>query len=197
MWGSVRSSTRRNSIATAQASGPPPIVVIVEVDEADTGHERSKRMSILLLPGSRQRTECPPVKGIFQREQAPLGFVAVVVFNPRQGTRQLQSAFPGFSSAVAEKCLVEAGDLRQPLRQFRLILVVEEIGNVNQPAGLLFQSARDRRMRVAQGVYANPAEKIQIALAARVPQVHAASASKQHPLAIVSGQQQFLFGAHY
>ena len=154
-------------------------------------------MSILLLPGSRQRTECPPVKGVFQSQQAPFRFVSVVVFNPRQGTRQLQSAFPGFGSAVAEECLVEPGDLRQPLRQFRLILVVEEIGNVNQSVGLPLQRSRDRGMRVAQRVYSNPAEKIQIALAARVPQVHAASASKQHPLAIVSGQQQFLFGAHY
>jgi hypothetical protein len=46
------------------------------------------------------------MKRIFQRQQAPLGFVAVAVLGARKGTGHLQCAFPGLGAAVSEESLV-------------------------------------------------------------------------------------------
>ena len=102
-------------------------------------------MPIFFLPGRGQRAKRPAMKRIFQRQQTPLGFVAVVVLGAGKGASQFERAFPGFGAAVAEKRLVQAGNFRQPLRQLRLVLVEKQIRHVNQPAGLTLQAWTESR----------------------------------------------------
>ena len=97
-------------------------------------------MTVLFLPGRRQRTKRPAMERILQREQAPLGFVTVMVLSAGKCARQLERALPSFSAAVAEKRFVQAGDFCQPLRQLRLVLVEEQIRHVDEAAGLALQS---------------------------------------------------------
>ena len=49
-------------------------------------------------------------------------------------------------------------------------------------------------MRIPQSIHANSADEIQVALAFRVPQIYAATARKQHLLAVVGWQQELLLG---
>ena len=137
------------------------------------------------------------MKGIFQRQQTPLGFVAIAVLGARKGPSQLERAFPGLGAAVAEKCLVQTRNLRQSLRQLRLVLVKKQVRYVNQLASLAFQRRLNDRMRVSQGVDADAAQEVEIAFASRIPQIDAAPALEQHALAIVSRKQQFGFGTRY
>ena len=125
--------------ADAAIKLPLEIVNIVEGDKPDSRHQRRKGMPIFFLPGGGQRAEGAAMKGILQRQQTPLGFVAVAVLGAGKGASQLERAFPGLGAAVAEKCFVQTGDLGQPLRQFRLELVEKQIRHVNQPARLPLQ----------------------------------------------------------
>ena len=65
-------------------------------------------MPIFLLPGRGQRAKGPAMERIFQRQQTPLSFVAIVVLGAGKGASQLECALPCFGSAVAEKRLVQA-----------------------------------------------------------------------------------------
>ena len=172
------------------------IVNVVESDEPDSRHQRRERMPIFFLSSGGQRAKGAAVKRILQRQQTPLGFVAVAVLGAGKGAGHLERAFPGLGAAVAEESLVQAGDPGQPLRQLGLELVEEQIRHVNQPARLPLQRGLDHGMRVAQRVHPDPAQEIEIALAARIPEIDAAPALEQHALAIVSGKQQLGFGTN-
>ena len=151
--------------ADAAIKLPLEVFNVVESDKADSGHERSKRMTIFFLPRGGQRTEGTAMKGILQRQQTPLGFVAIAVLSAGKGASQLERAFPGFGAAVAEERFVQAGDFRQAFRQVRLELVKKQIRDVNQPASLAFQRRLNHGVRVSQRVDPDPAQKIQVALA--------------------------------
>ena len=110
----------------------------------------------------------------------------------------LSAPFPGFGAAVAEKRLIQAGNLGQPFGQFRLVLVIEQVGDVNQPARLALEHTLDGGMRVPERIDPEPAEEIETAFPFRVPQVDAPSPGKENPLAIVGGKQQrSCLGTHY
>ena len=110
---------------------------------------------------------------------------------------QLQRTFPCLGPTIAEERAIKAGDFHQPLCQFSLILVIEQIRRVNQFSGLLFQNFLNCGMPMPQRIYTNAAEKIQIALTFRIPQINAAAASEKYFLPVVGRQQQFLFVTHY
>src|SRR5438094_3726552 len=132
------------------------------------------------------------MKGIFQRKQTPLCFVAVAVVRAGISPGQLQRTFPCFGAAVAEKGAVKSRTFREALRQFCLVFVIEEIRSVNQLPCLLLENLLDRWMSVAQRIHADSAEEIQIALAGRIPEIYSATASEQHFLPVISWEQQFL-----
>src|SRR5713101_22857 len=120
--------------------------------------------------------------------------IAVVFLGVRAG--KLQRALPGLSSAIAEESAVEAGDFREPLRQLRLIFVIEQVRSVNQLPCLLFQDFLDSRMRVAQRIHPDAAEEIQITFPGRVPKIDSATAGEEYLVPVVSRQQQLLFRAN-
>ena len=168
---------------------PLQVVDVIEGDEPDAGQQRRKGMTILCLPGRGQRTKGAAVEGIFQSQNAPLRLVAVRVLSAGQGTGELERSFPGFGAAVAEKCLVQAGNLGQPFGQFRLVLVIEQVGYVNQPARLALEHSLDRGVCVPERIDPQPAQEIEVAFPFRVPEVDAPSPSKENALAIIGWQQ--------
>jgi len=71
----------------------------------------------------------------------------------------------------------------------------EKIRNMNQPARLTLDRRLDDRVGVAERVNSDSAQEIQIALALRIPEIHAAPANKQDGLALVGGKQELRFHA--
>src|SRR5215471_18817475 len=153
-------------------------------------------MAVFFLAGGCERSESASVEGVFECQQTPLGFVAVMVVGAGKGTRELKCALPGFGATVTEKCAIEAGDFPQAFRQFRLVLVIEEIRRVNQLAGLPLQHFLNRRMRMTERIHADSAEKIEIALAGRVPEIDTLATGEQDFLPIVSRQQELFFSTN-
>ncbi len=68
---------------------------------------------------------------------------------------------------------------------------------MNQPASLALDCRSDRRMVVAERVHSDSAEKIEIALPPRIPEIHAAPANKKNGLSLVGGKQKLRFHAGY
>src|SRR2546425_1183380 len=63
------------------------------------------------------------MKRILQCEQAPLGFMSVVVLRASVGAGELQRSFPCLSAAVAEECFLKSRDLCELFRQLGLKFV--------------------------------------------------------------------------
>src|SRR5215471_18996556 len=124
-------------------------------------------MAILCLPSSSERTEGAAVKRIVQRQDPPLGLVAIGILNAGKGTGELEGAFPGFGAAVAEEGAIEPRHFRELFRELRLKLMEEQVGNVDQAISLTFQRRLNRRMAIAEGIHADAAKKVEIPLAMR------------------------------
>src|SRR5581483_5087784 len=123
--------------------------------------------------------------------------MAIVIVGASIGAGQLQRTFPSFCSAVTEECTIEAGNFREPLRQFRLVLVIKKIRRVNQLAGLLLKHFLNGRMSMPERIHADAAQEIEIALALRIPQINSAPTREEDFLPVISRQKQFLFVPHY
>src|ERR1039458_1628738 len=135
------------------------------------------------------------MKRVLHGKNAPLRLVAVPIIHLRTGAGELERSFPSLGAAVAKESAVKPGDLRQQPREFRLILVEEEIRNMNQTAGLALDRRLDGRVVVAERIDADSAQEIQIPLAPRIPEIHAAPAHKKDGLTLVSGKQKLRFHA--
>src|ERR1700693_1182770 len=146
-------------------------------------------MAALFLTSRRQRAEGASVKSILQRQQSPLGFVSVVVLRARVDQRHLQRALPGLGPAVAEKCLVQSVDFGESFREFRLELMEKKLRPMNQPHRLSLQRGLNDGMSVAQRIDPNAAQEVEVALALRIPEIHAATALEEHALPIIGRQQ--------
>src|SRR5208282_2810817 len=68
--------------------------------------------------------------------------------------------------------------------------VVKKIGKMNGARGLAADDFDDARMRVAEGVDGDAAEKIQVFFAARIVDVAAAAMGEDDGLAFVGGQKK-------
>src|SRR5580704_4302727 len=132
---------------------------------------------------------------ILHGKNARFWLAAVRIVLLRKGAGKLKRPLPSLSPAVAKKRAVESGDLRQHLREFRLILVEEEIRNVNQPPCLTLDRRLDCRVIVAERIDSNSTQEIQVSLALGVPEIHAAPANKKYRLALVGRKQKLRFHA--
>ena len=90
---------------------------------------------------------------------------------------------------LQKKVRCKSAGLGQTFRQRPLILVVVEIGSVQQQAGLLANHFREARVRVAQRVDADAGDEIQIALAGSVVDIAAFAALQKQRIARVILQQ--------
>ena len=75
------------------------------------------------------------------------------------------------------------------------MLVKEEIRNMNQPSSLALDRRLDGRMLVAERVDSDSTQEIQVPLALRIPEIHAAPALKKDGLTLVSRKQELRFHA--
>ena len=58
------------------------------------------------------------------------------------GAGELQRGLPGFGAAVAEEDAIEAGDLGEAQGEFGGVLVIEEVGGVDERLALLVRWLR-------------------------------------------------------
>src|SRR5258708_23187265 len=173
------------------------VVQVIEVDEAHTRQERHKRSPIFRLTRGSERAKRPSMKRVFHGEDARLWawLAAVLIIHLREGARELERSLPGLGAAVAKESAIKPGDFGHPPREFRLILVEKQIGNMNQSACLTLDRRLDGRMVVAQRIDSDPTQEVQIPLAARIPEIHATPANKKNGLALVGGKQELRFHA--
>ncbi len=93
--------------------------------------------------------------------------------------RQFHRAFPCFSAGIGEEYAIEAGALGETQRQFRLPLVIEEVRSVNERAALIDDGSLDGRVGIAERVYADAAQQVEIAHAALIDEVNALAFTKR------------------
>ena len=91
----------------------------------------------------------------------------------------LQRTLDGFRAGVGEEAALEPAHLAEALGELALILVVVEVGRVDQQRRLLADHLDQARMGVAQRINTDSRDEIQVTLAFDVVNV-AALASGQH-----------------
>src|SRR5450631_827553 len=169
------------------------VVEVIELYESHAGHKRNKRRAIFGLTGGGERAKGATMKRVIHGQNARLwiwiGLAAILILHLRKGAGEFERSFPGLGATVAKESAVQSGDLRQQPREFRLILVEEQIGNMNQSTGLTLDRRLNGRVIVAERVDADSTQEIQIPLVPRVPEIHTAPANKKDGLALVGGKQ--------
>ena len=136
---------------------------IVEAHEFDAGNQRRKRLAIFRRMRDRKRAKSAAVKGILERQNARFRRPAVARrFCVRVCPRKLQRAFDRFRAAVREKHAIESRPFGQLARERRLIRIVEQIRNMSGAARFAPDHSDDSRMRVAERIDRDAAEKIEI-----------------------------------
>ncbi len=94
---------------------------------------------------------------------------------------------------LQKKDAVHAGNLGQRRRQRTLVGMVVEIGDVDHLARLFPQRLEDSRMGMAERVYSQAGNKVQVLLAAGVPHPAAFPALQDERKAGVGLHQEFFF----
>ena len=105
---------------------------------------------------------------------------------------ELESAFDGFRAAIREENAIKAGPLRKFACQRTLKRVVKKIRKMDCARGLATDDFDDARMRVAQCVDGDAAEKIEIFFAARVIDIAAAPMGEDDGLTLVGRHQKLI-----
>src|SRR5258708_4136677 len=169
------------------------VVHIVELDETYPRHQRNERSPIFRLTRGGERAEGASMKRVLHGKNAPFRFDSIAIIHLRKGAGELERSFPRLGAAVAEESAVKPGNFGHQLRELGFVLVEEKLRNMNQTAGLALDRRLDGRVAVAERIDSDSAQEIQIALALRVPEIHAASANKQDGLPLVGGKQKLRF----
>src|SRR6185312_3838896 len=98
-----------------------------------------------------------------------------------------------FRAAVREEGASEAARLRDALCERPLVLVVKEVGSMDQARGLFLNRRDDTRVILPQRIHADAGNEIEITLAIDVPHVGAIAAMEHKRVARVILQQILLF----
>jgi hypothetical protein len=167
---------------------------IVEADEFDAGNERSEWQTIFFRGGDADSAKSAAVEGVFESQDA--------VFASRSTGRiggsaaieasELESAFDRFGAAVREKHAVHTGPMGKLAGQRTLERVVKKIRKMDRASRFAADDFDDARMRMAEGVDGDAAEKIEIFLAARIIDVAAAAMGEDNGLALVRGHKKLI-----
>jgi hypothetical protein len=96
------------------------------------------------------------------------------------GFRHLERGLIGLRARVAEENTRQAAGAGKALGERSRVLVVIQIGTVNQAPGLFANHFGEARMRVSQCVDANACQQIEIALAGSIVKVAAFTALQHH-----------------
>ena len=129
---------------------------VVARHEAHAFQHRVEVLAVLGLAGQGERAHGASVEGVVQRHHDALPGPAVGVAG---SAHQLERAFDGLGAAVGEERAVQAGLGAQLLGQQPLVLVVVEVGNVNDLRRLLADDLHDAWMRMTQRIDAQTGEQ--------------------------------------
>ena len=162
---------------------------IVARHEAHALQHGIEIFAVLGLAGERQRAHGAAVERIVERDDDRL-------LRPTDGVsggaHHFQRAFDGLGAAVGEEGAVHARLRTQLLRQQALILVVVEIGDVDDLRRLVADHLHDAGMRVAKRVHAQPGQEVQIPLAVHVVHVDALAARDGHGITRIGVEKVLL-----
>ncbi len=165
---------------------------VVRRHEARARHQRFEILAVLGLPRDRERAERPSVEGIVQRDH----LVLIRVNRAPVRVRHLERALHRLRPGIAEEAALQPAHLRQPFGQRALILVVIEVGSMQQEARLRADDFGDPRMRVAQRVDTDPGDQVQVSLAREVVEIAALTAGQHERITRIILQQIFALQVH-
>src|ERR1022692_1928738 len=100
--------------------------------------------SVLGLSGDGERAEGAPMEPVLQRDD----LVFFGVYGAAMGVHHFEAAFHRLGPRIGEEATLQSAHLRQPPGQRALILVVVEIGGMDQQRGLLADNLGEARVGV-------------------------------------------------
>ena len=142
---------------------------------AEAGHERRERGLLALLRRRRQRAVGPAVEAALGDDERPAG--------PRLA-RELERRLVGLGARVGEVDPPADRAGREALGQAGHRVRPEQVGDVDEPRGLVGDRRHDRRVAVPDVADGDPAEEVEVLAPLGVPQPGALSA---HELDVVAG----------
>src|SRR5207253_2427220 len=123
---------------------------VVEPNELNVRHNGRERLAVLLFVCRRDGAHGSAVKALLDGEEPGADLLALGPQYPGVSAGQLQSCLPGFGARVAEEDAVEPADLREAQSELCCVLVIEEVGGVEEAFGLAGERCLDRRVCIAQ-----------------------------------------------
>ena len=142
------------------------IANVIEAHKPEARHQWLEILAVFFLPGSGERSNGPPMKGVVERHHFKFRLADPAAVS----AGQLKGCFHRLGSAVAKKSAIHASGLRQLRGQRPLVGMVVEVRAVDDLAGLLPQRLENSRMRVTQGIDSQARYKIQVFFSVNVPQ---------------------------
>ena len=156
------------------------------------GIKRLEILAVLGLAGDGERAQGAAVKRVVERDDLELlGMDGAAV-----GVHHLERAFDGLRAGVGEEGALEAADFDEAFGQRALILVVVEVGGMDQQAGLLADDFHDARMGVPERVDADAGEEIEVAAALQIVKVAAFSAGQSERITGIILEQVVALQVH-
>ncbi len=147
-------------------------------------------LAVFRLAGEGQRAHGAAVERIIERDDDRLLRTAHRVPG---SAHQLQRALNRLGAAVGEEGAIHPRRVAQLLGQQSLILVVIEVGDVDDLGRLIANDLHDARMRMTQRIDAQPGEEIEIALALDAIDVYTLAPRNGQRIAGIGVQQILLF----
>ena len=170
------SAHTRSSIAAAER------VEVAERHLAEPGRQGLERLLLLRLTGGGERGERAAVERPERGEHVEALRPAVGLAVP---ARELDRALVGLGARVGEEHAPAAAEQRvELLGDARLHVVVVEVRDVQQRAGLIGDGVGDRGMRVPERGDREPAEEVEVLACPRCPR-----ASTPSPRTNATGQR--------
>ena len=155
-------------------------VEVVERHAHEALHERLEAGLHLAAAGGGERGERAAMEGLLHDDDRRLGDVAVVAVL----ARDLDRGFRRLEARVAEEHLVEAGDLGDAVGRGLLVRNAPQVRGMDDPApDPLRQGPGQPGMRIAESVYRDAGERVEVLLALLVPEPDAFAAHEGDRLA--------------
>ena len=139
---------------------------VIEIDVLEAAGQRFEAVMVLLLRGGGDGGEGPAVEAPPHADDVA-AIARPVLLGPFPG--ELDGRLVRFGARVREEDAVGEGMLAEELGQLRLLRDVKQVGHVEEGRRLLAQGAHDLGVAVAERGHRDPAGKVQVLLAVRVP----------------------------
>jgi hypothetical protein len=158
---------------------------VVKWDEPKARHQRLKTLVIFLLACRAESRERAPMKRSKRREN----LIAARAGIAAPSSRELDSRLVSFRPGIGEKNFAAAKSIRETLGQPRRRFGVEDVGNVSELFGLLFDRAHDAGISMTETRDRESAKEIEIAIPVRVIQIRAVPAHERERQASIDVNQ--------